>query len=632
MDRLRMFGLVALITALAGASYASQRVVVAEDFTGTWCQYCPAAANGLDQLHSEVGDSLVVLAFHYGDPYQTTETYNRIVWYGDMIPGYPTVIFDGLDSIVGSAGSGAAYNNYDYYRPVFDAHKTVSSPFELTMGMAAHDLPAGTGTVEVKIKNTNSVSEAGTLHFVVLERNIPEVWQGMEEIDFVVRDMVPDENGQAINIPAGDSLLAQKNFSIDPGWVLGKCQFAAFIQRADKQIIQGSHLYGPCLAQENYSLTEVGDGDGFYEPNESLNLWVKVKNSYAPGSGAAVSAVSPDTFVTITNGQWDIGSMAAGDTLNNQASPFLIGIKPSANMPDGHWVSVYIHKKVYSPLYNDTLTVIDSVRFMVGSPNTIFFDDFESGLGNWDTGYVGAFAQWDTTDADHYSTDHCVTDSKGGDYPNSSGHWLHMASGLDMTGYGSATLYWWEKYFVDNGGDYCQPQYSTNGGLNWSTLVVSYSGTQAAWSQRAVSLNSFCGTASDLRIRFRMNSNSSVTADGWYVDDVLIMAYNKTGVAGKPEAPSLPATSLLKGSYPNPATGRANIRFQLRAGARTSLKIYNIAGELVRSLVDSRLSSGDYDLRWDGRDGRNRAMPSGVYFYQLDTGSQKATGRLTLIR
>ncbi len=94
----------------------------------------------------------------------------------------------------------------------------------------------------------------------------------------------------------------------------------------------------------------------------------------------------------------------------------------------------------------------------------------------------------------------------------------------------------------------------------------------------------------------------------------------------------MPTASLLKSAYPNPASGKVNIGFQIDSSARTSLKIYNIAGELVRTLVDSRLSSGDYDLRWDGRDGRNRAIPSGVYLYQLDTGSQKATGRLTIIR
>jgi len=206
-----------------------------------------------------------------------------------------------------------------------------------------------------------------------------------------------------------------------------------------------------------------------------------------------------------------------------------------------------------------------------------------------------------------------------------------MASGIDLSNYSYATLALWEKYFTDETGDECRIKCSTDGGSTWSELIK-YSDTCSAWTKRTTDITPFCGTAIDFRIRFEFFSNSSITADGWYVDDIIIMGYTKTGVAGKPEAVTSPAICMLKGAYPNPASGKVNIGFQLKAGARTSLKIYNITGELVRTLVDSPLSSGEYDLKWDGRDGRNRAMPSGVYFYQLDTGSQKATGKLTFIR
>ncbi|MDP2808190.1 MAG: FlgD immunoglobulin-like domain containing protein [bacterium] len=613
---------------------ASQRVVVAEDFTGTWCQYCPAAANGLEQLHEETGDSLLVLAYHYGDPYQTTETYNRIVYYGAMIPGYPTVIFGGLDSIVGSSGSGAAYTNYDYYRPVFDVHKTVSSPFEITMIMGAHDLTARTGTIGVKIKNSNSVSESGTLHFAVMERNIPVIWQGMTEIDYTVRDMIPDENGQSITIPAGDSVLIIRNFTLDPSWVLGKCQFAAFVQRADKQIIQGSHLYGTCLVQQSYTMTETGDGDGFYEPGESLNLSVKVKNMYAPNSGAVVEAVTADTFITLTNNLWNIGSMGVGDSSNNEASPFLIGVKSSASMPEGHSVTIYINKKIYSSLYGDTLTVTDSVQFKVGTPALIYTENFESGLGNWLAGYTTwtAGVDWDTTTAEYHSPSICITNAKNINYANTQNRWIRMLTPLDLTGYSTAILTWYEKYDVVSG-DKCQPEISTDSsGALWSALMTSYNGTETLWNKRMIDISTYCSNKKYFRIGFRLQTDAINTAKGWSVDDIAISGYLKTGVEGEPVMVSTPVSHQLFNSYPNPTRKMSNISYQLSSNQLVKLNIYDITGRLVKNLTDEKQAPGKYQLTWDGTDNRGRRAASGVYFYSLQTTEGRLSKKLIFLK
>jgi thiol-disulfide isomerase/thioredoxin len=625
---MKMLGVLGMLVSLTASSLASQRVVVAEDFTGTWCQYCPGAARGLDQLYNETADSLVVLAYHSGDPYQTTETYNRIIFYGDMIPGFPAVILDGVDTIIGGTNAGTMY---DYYRPVFDVHKTVPSPFEMTLVMSTHDLSARTGTVDVKIRNTNSVSESGTLHFVVLERNIPVSWQGMDEVDFVVRDMVPDENGAAINIPAGDSLVITRDFTIAPAWKLGSCQFVAFIQRSNKEIIQGSQLYGPFLAQQSYGLAEIGDGDGYYEPGESLHLSVEVKDRYAPGTGAVVEATSADTFVTINIGLWDIGNMLANEILDNSASPFEVLIKSSATMPEGHRVNIVVTKKIFSTLYYDTILACDTIKFTIGSPNTIYFEDFESGLGSWTTSYVGNASKWDTTGSDYHSSNQCITDSKSGSYVTSSINRIQMTTGIDLSSYSYATLSLWEKYFTDETGDECRIKYSTDGGTAWSDLVK-YSDTCSVWIKRTTEITPFCGTAGDFRIRFEFFSNSSITADGWYVDDVMILGYTKTGVSsdGRPLSPII--GMKLEQNYPNPFNRNTSIRFALSASCPVKLNVYDITGRLVRNMVEGILESGSYSIVWDGRDNNGRRMGNGVYFYRLDAGGGQKTMKAVLVQ
>lgn len=632
---LTIAGALVMLLVVAVDLYASQRVVVAEDFTGTWCQYCPAAANGLEQLHDEARDSLLVLAYHYGDPYQTTETYNRIVYYGDMIPGYPTVIFDGLDSMVGSSGSGAAYTNYDYYRPIFDAHKTLSSPFEMAISLVNFDLASLTGTMGVKVRNTNTTTESGTLHFVVMERNIPVIWQGMTEIDYTVRDMIPDENGESISIPAGDSLTLTRNFILDPTWVMGKCQYAAFIQRADKQIIQGAHLYGPCLTQQSHFLTENGDGDGYYEPGESLDLSVWVKNFYSSGTGAEVEAVTSDTFITLTNNLWTIGSMAVGDTLNNTSSPFLIGVKASASMPEGHKVTIHINKKIYSSLYGELVTIADSVSFMVGSPTLAYTEDFENGISDWKVGYTAytTGVDWDTTQTDFHSPNTCIVNAEFGDYANRQNRWIRMLNYVDLTGYSGATLSWYEKYDVITG-DKCQPEVSTDSaGSLWSALISYYSGNVGSWQKRTVDITSFCGNKKYFRIGYRLFTDTINTANGWSVDDIAIDGYLKTGVGGSPlEAVLSHPAAVLYNCVPNPSRGSLSLSYQIPASGRVELGIYDITGRLVKTIINQDQPAGKHQVRWDGRNEKGQNAASGVYFYSLKTGDRTVTKKLVMIK
>lgn len=618
------------ILILFSSGHASQRVVVAEDFTGTWCVYCPAAANGLDQLYNEVGDSLIVLAYHVGtDPFQTVETYNRYDWYGNLIPGFPTVLFDGYEAVVGSTGGGADYTNYEMYRPVFDMHKIVSSPYEITIGLLNYDTLTRVGSVQLKIKNTGTLLEAGTLQFVVIERAIPYSWKGMTMVDFVVRDMIPDENGEAISLAAGDSVVKTRDFIIDPSWQYGKCQYVAFIQRDDKEIVQGSHLYGACLIQESYTIVEQGNNNGFYEPGETLDLSLNVKNLDAYGTDAVVEISTPDTFIIINNNLWAIGAMNANDTLDNAANPFVIQVKPTANILEGHPVEIVVAKKIYSSLYNGIVAIYDTVEFLVGSPNVINYDDFESGFANWTAGGTGGGSDWDTTTIDYHSADICVTDSKTGDYANSSSRYIEMVSSINLSSITGAKLSWYEKYNVLVG-DYCQLQVSMDGGKNWLT-ASQYNGVVSSWQRKEFSLTNY-DTCTDFHVRYTLTTDTKDVADGWYIDDVMVMGYITTGVCGKPDESAATTICTLKNAYPNPASGDVNISYNLSTEGLVRVGVYDIMGRMVKTLVNCRQLPGQYNMTWDGRNDTGAKVANGVYFYKLDTKGFTSTKKLTILK
>ena len=87
-------------------------------------------------------------------------------------------------------------------------------------------------------------------------------------------------------------------------------------------------------------------------------------------------------------------------------------------------------------------------------------------------------------------------------------------------------------------------------------------------------------------------------------------------------------------NYPNPFNPDTHIMFEVGQATRgrTSLIIYNVLGQPVRVLVNQALSAGIHTVRWDGRDDKGNAVPSGLYFYRLQNGSHVLTGKMILMK
>jgi len=63
-----------------------------------------------------------------------------------------------------------------------------------------------------------------------------------------------------------------------------------------------------------------------------------------------------------------------------------------------------------------------------------------------------------------------------------------------------------------------------------------------------------------------------------------------------------------------------------------SLKVYNVRGELVRTLVDENRPAGPQTVEWDGSDERGRAVASGVYFYETQTDGRSIINKTALVK
>ena len=97
--------------------------------------------------------------------------------------------------------------------------------------------------------------------------------------------------------------------------------------------------------------------------------------------------------------------------------------------------------------------------------------------------------------------------------------------------------------------------------------------------------------------------------------------------------PSLPVEFRLMAAVPNPFNPRTIIRYELPEARTVFLRVYDLTGRLVRTLVDDELvPAGRHEAVWNGKDANGRDCPSGVYFSRLEAGDQAAHNRMMLVR
>jgi subtilisin family serine protease len=96
---------------------------------------------------------------------------------------------------------------------------------------------------------------------------------------------------------------------------------------------------------------------------------------------------------------------------------------------------------------------------------------------------------------------------------------------------------------------------------------------------------------------------------------------------------STPAlTTRLAGNYPNPFNPSTMISFELAEASPASIEIFNQKGQMVRTLVNSSLPAGHYQMEWNGTDDHGNNVGSGVYYYRMRSGKFSSTRKMVLMK
>ncbi len=110
---------------------------------------------------------------------------------------------------------------------------------------------------------------------------------------------------------------------------------------------------------------------------------------------------------------------------------------------------------------------------------------------------------------------------------------------------------------------------------------------------------------------------------------------NKGGVYGilyNPDHVSVPQDFTLYQNYPNPFNPSTTIRFEVPFESFVSVKVYNLLGQEVRTLVNGTRGAGRFEVQWDGKNHVGKEVASGVYLYRLQAGKFVQTRKMLFVK
>jgi hypothetical protein len=187
----------------------------------------------------------------------------------------------------------------------------------------------------------------------------------------------------------------------------------------------------------------------------------------------------------------------------------------------------------------------------------------------------------------------------------------------------------WTKAF-GNANFRCTIQQTSDHGFVIASSVFHGSGSQDVYLARTDEAGDTIWT----RIFFGGGAYSlQKTNDGGYViagesgDDAYLIKTNSNGVVPVPEEASTPTGLALEQNYPNPFNPRTRIGFEIPVSGFTSLKVYDVLGREVATVVNEKMEAGQHVVSFNAE-----SLPSGVYIYRIETGGYVTSRKMLLLK
>lgn len=294
------------------------------------------------------------------------------------------------------------------------------------------------------------------------------------------------------------------------------------------------NLYYTWVAGEFVSLINPSFSQQYFNPGDFVELSIpSLRNKgLSDASNITLSLSSDHPDIIINNGSISIGDIQARTSVNNnQKLTFTIGQSMPADI---------IVKMMVTVSTNGTPMYVDTLSFITGIPAIVFADTTNVISTLWTVTATPANSpKWEETNLSFYSPPVSYTDSKNGNYINNATVTMTLTNPIDLSQYNNPVLVFWTRFDIEDNWDYGQVSVSTNNGATWTALPGLYTepgtgsfqpngepvydGVQSSWVREEINLAGY--NSSNVKFRFQLRTDGAVTRDGWYVDDIAVIAY-----------------------------------------------------------------------------------------------------------
>lgn len=210
----------------------------------------------------------------------------------------------------------------------------------------------------------------------------------------------------------------------------------------------------------------------------------------------------------------------------------------------------------------------------------------------------------DADDSDGPDTDPCPDCSSNLSAPS-----VLRAIGISPT---QINLKW-----IDNSDDETGFEIERKTGNGVFNRIVTVAANETTYADTGLMPN----TPHAYRIRAVNANNNNCTYSNYAGESITIVTSVKENIT------QTPSSFALEQNYPNPFNPSTNIAFSLPRAERVTLKVFDLLGKEIATLVDEKLATGHYEVRWNAG-----GVESGTYFYQLRAGEFAATKKLILMK
>ena len=126
----------------------------------------------------------------------------------------------------------------------------------------------------------------------------------------------------------------------------------------------------------------------------------------------------------------------------------------------------------------------------------------------------------------------------------------------------------------------------------------------------------------------------SETGPYWYTSrgNYQRTGYFANNIFSSVEESVLPKELTLEQNYPNPFNPSTTIEFGIPVSGKTTLTIFDVRGNQVRTLINAEVSPGNYSLLWKGDDRSGNPVAAGVYFARIQTARSERVMKMTLLK